>query len=237
MRLHRTPSALLIARVSIHAPREGCDALCKCAYDWAQVSIHAPREGCDSKATGAIPKLGMFQFTHPARGATWISWMSLSYFLFQFTHPARGATPWRRYTSPYQRGFNSRTPRGVRLVALLPFGDILGVSIHAPREGCDQGCIPFAPSSDQFQFTHPARGATLKCASLSSSRFCFNSRTPRGVRQGASRKSRRAAPFQFTHPARGATVRFQQGGRPRGFQFTHPARGATSCSQLVSTPH
>ena len=36
----------------------------------------------------------------------------------------------------------------------------IGVSIHAPREGCDrrrpcrlQGCSP-------FQFTHPVRGAT-----------------------------------------------------------------------------
>ena len=37
-----------VARVSIHAPREGCDnPIAPCATEAAPVSIHAPREGCD----------------------------------------------------------------------------------------------------------------------------------------------------------------------------------------------
>ena len=57
-----------------------------------------------------------------------------------------------------------------------------GVSIHAPREGCDtEG--PYSPHTAYlFQFTHPGRGATGKDAL-----------------NGEYSK------FQFTHPGRGAT--------------------------------
>ena len=34
--------------------------------------------------------------------------------------------------------FNSRTPGGVRLEQLFRAGMLAGVSIHAPREGCDR---------------------------------------------------------------------------------------------------
>ena len=102
--------------VSIHAPREGCDA-CGALYGGARqhVSIHAPREGCDT-AWDTEPLLDAgFQFTHPVRGATRL-YKAVSYlydvsihapregcdstraviartkFRFQFTHPVRGAT-------------------------------------------------------------------------------------------------------------------------------------------------
>ena len=101
------------------------------------------------------------------------------------------------------------------------------ISIHAPREGCDSLLVCTRSACVPFQSTHPARGATRRYV-------CTNE----GWR------------FQSTHPARGATVR---GGRPgshrknfnprtpRGvrllqeqeaeleqvFQSTHPARGAT----------
>ena len=55
--------------VSIHAPREGCDAY-GCEYERIYyVSIHAPREGCDFKSIDLAPD-SQFQFTHPGRGAT-----------------------------------------------------------------------------------------------------------------------------------------------------------------------
>ena len=79
--------------------------------------------------------------------------------MFQFTHPGRGAT--------------------------VGVGDLLyrlGVSIHAPREGCDCADVDIAVGRVEFQFTHPGRGAT----SLS---------------LGDCSK----VEFQFTHPGRGAT--------------------------------
>ena len=58
-------------RVSIHAPREGCDFranLRVSIYDI--VSIHAPREGCDVFGLNKPNTQLKFQFTHPGRGAT-----------------------------------------------------------------------------------------------------------------------------------------------------------------------
>ena len=35
------------SRISIHAPREGCDVPAQVLADVVLISIHAPREGCD----------------------------------------------------------------------------------------------------------------------------------------------------------------------------------------------
>ena len=56
-----------------------------------------------------------FQFTHPGRGATCRAVSAPADLMFQFTHPGRGATTY---------------------YFLLP--NDLYVSIHAPREGCDE---------------------------------------------------------------------------------------------------
>ena len=102
--------------------------------------------------------------------------------MFQFTHPGRGATEWY----------------GVVM-------DTFNVSIHAPREGCDES---------------PYR---YYCK-----RTCFNSRTPGGVRPLLGGVFSYFGQFQFTHPGRGATP---SAGSSivliNRFQFTHPGRGAT----------
>ena len=101
--------------------------------------------------------------------------------VFQSTHPARGAT---------ERG---------RALSVA-----VGISIHAPREGCDPRMVRSASQLSLFQSTHPARGATFilpvfagwhnisihapreGCDGTppgsSSGRSDFNPRTPRGVR-------------------------------------------------------
>ena len=56
--------------VSIHAPREGCDLRWALLQQVVQVSIHAPREGCDATAGATALSTVEFQFTHPGRGAT-----------------------------------------------------------------------------------------------------------------------------------------------------------------------
>ena len=78
--------------------------------------------------------------------------------MFQFTHPGRGATKTEHTDSI-----------------------VLGVSIHAPREGCDFKQIDLAPDS-MFQFTHPGRGATGHRGQSEEALVSFNSRTPGGVR-------------------------------------------------------
>ena len=59
-----------------------------------RVSIHAPREGCDMREQNDFAERMWFQFTHPGRGATALSPRSPDDDRFQFTHPGRGATVW-----------------------------------------------------------------------------------------------------------------------------------------------
>ena len=62
---------MLVLRISIHAPREGCDGVLRDGIEVIEIiSIHAPREGCDEVSTIVINGGQLFQSTHPVRGAT-----------------------------------------------------------------------------------------------------------------------------------------------------------------------
>ena len=124
-----------------------------------------------------------FQSTHPVRGATYtIKNINNCWRLFQSTHPVRGATD-----------------------TISNIFAKYGISIHAPREGCDKNKEGDKPPSVRFQSTHPVRGATVDQAG-------------EGGMKG----------FQSTHPVRGATWRSGHRWRTTGeFQSTHPVRGAT----------
>ena len=59
---------------------------------------------------------------------------------FQSTHPVRGGT--RKYSAVYE---------------------IIGISIHPPREGWDVISTPKSRLIGLFQSTHPVRGGTTDC--------------------------------------------------------------------------
>ena len=82
------------------------------------VSIHAPREGCDSLVKDLVLLTSEVSIHAPREGCDRIRWRS------------------RRR----RRGFNSRTPGGVRHLGLDLEEFVSPVSIHAPREGCDVEC-------------------------------------------------------------------------------------------------
>ena len=107
---------------------------------------------------------------------------------FQSTHPVWGATPGRR-SFPAKRG----------------------ISIHAPRVGCDGN----------------STGRSLKGS-------YFNPRTPCGVRRLFSAPIAFALRFQSTHPVWGATWPFPRSWFSKGFQSTHPVWGATGPPLLSS---
>ena len=148
-------------RISIHAPREGGDGWITGTASGLGISIHAPREGGDENGSNNGLKLGKFQSTPPARGATEhrrqitngigisihapreggdaIACMTvLVISIFQSTPPARGATPAAKTGTTQRERFQSTPPaRG----ATFPFG----VECH----------------HTEFQSTPPARGATM----------------------------------------------------------------------------
>ena len=57
-----------------------------------RISIHAPREGCDHGNANATWRDLLFQSTHPVRGATVNNSNGVFIYAFQSTHPVRGAT-------------------------------------------------------------------------------------------------------------------------------------------------
>ena len=103
------------------------------------VSIHAPREGCDSPA--------------------W--YVSLTLESFNSRTPG-GVRPASGVSTASRASFNSRTPGGVRRGVHASRGDMVQVSIHAPREGCDFTDRFDINRWNLFQFTHPGRGATRR---------------------------------------------------------------------------
>ena len=146
---------------------------------------------------------------------------------FQFTHPGRGATKTEHTDSI-----------------------VLGVSIHAPREGCDNPRIrrkewatrfnsrtpggvrleglTLGETLPQFQFTHPGRGAT-NCGYPDFGDIPVSIHAPReGCDPIVATLNLSHSLFQFTHPGRGATeADIASTEASTEFQFTHPGRGAT----------
>ena len=125
-------------RVSIHAPRVGCDAMKKLGFTTIKVSIHAPRVGCDlivtetklfSRVSIHAPRVGCDRI---------IQTYGMSNAEFQSTHPGWGATD-----------------------CSLPEFTLSKVSIHAPRVGCDLFQIFRIILKFWFQSTHPGWGATF----------------------------------------------------------------------------
>ena len=115
-----TATAVVVAAISIHAPREGCDYKREGVpcFDY-EISIHAPREGCDFHRFAICTYLHHFNPRTP-----------------------RGVR--RSGLCLYHRGnryFNPRTPRGVRLQNQRRICYHGQISIHAPREGCDAGVL------------------------------------------------------------------------------------------------
>ena len=106
-----------IEKISIHAPREGCDYYKSKRPSWSR--YFNPRTPRGVRLTGISrgDNIAKFQSTHPARGAT--------VFWYQPHIP--------------QFYFNPRTPRGVRQGGETMNITDVKISIHAPREGCD-GC-------------------------------------------------------------------------------------------------
>ena len=146
---------------------------------YCKVSIHAPREGCDGFDDRADRSTWQFRFTHPVRGATSTIRPRASTSTFQFTYPVRGATSSPTTTARGSRHVSIHAPRegcdeaeGHVDVASVT------VSIHAPREGCDASMLTELSKQHQFQFTHPVRGATFQSTGSRTRGRGFNSRTP-----------------------------------------------------------
>ena len=129
---------VLVAGISIHAPREGGDQERNgWSDDWMYISIHAPREGGDDVRVADVANNAYISIPAPREGGDHRrARRRLSSWLFQSTPPARGAT---------MGGLFGVNPRGISIHAPREGGDTpfnarggyWNISIHAPREGGD----------------------------------------------------------------------------------------------------
>ena len=129
------------------------------------ISIHAPLAGCDPVEYYAMPQYLTFQSTHPLRGATTVYVPPKKLAKISIHAPLAGCDADERANKAMAINFNPRTPCGVR-----------------PQSNAE------TERQEQFQSTHPLRGAT---------------------RWNATTTTKQCA-FQSTHPLRGATSAVEQ---------------------------
>ena len=227
MRLTGVVPSELFGTVSIHTPWEGCD------FRWDACPLLSPCFNSHTLGRVRPPFLalcvvvGLFQFTHPGKGATenivllsandlvsihtpWEGcdeggWLTAEVAdVFQFTHPGKGATTSRRYCSAWSCGFNSHTLGRVRpvwIIVSLPVRCFNSHTLGRVRLGADYHRQPAILVSIHT----PWEGCDGVTARLNAVLMAF----------------------QFTHPGKGATLVYPPRGFLRGFQFTHPGKGAT----------
>ena len=100
------------------------------------------------------------------------------------------------------------------------------ISIHAPREGCDE--LGWLTTRNIPISIHAPREG---CDQDFRQRVCGHWISIHAPREGCDSVSaeprQNISEFQSTHPVRGATVAWQYTGAGYLFQSTHPVRGAT----------
>ena len=210
------------------------------------ISIHAPRKGCDTGSPlQRRPGFG-FQSTHPARGATRSATRSRPTQAISIHAPRKGCDVPSPVTRPLSSNFNPRTPQGVRPTAFPTGGSRsnfnprtpqgvrpgsplqrrpgFGISIHAPRKGCDWRERD-ETLAKKISIHAPRKGCDEPISQTGSARSDFNPRTPQGVRPRPASPPGGPYEFQSTHPARGATQGRRPSGRRRKISIHAPRKG------------
>ena len=143
-----------------HPGRGATDSLAR-RVGRARVSIHAPREGCDSSTSPVSSYPSRFNSRTPGgvRRATRPEHHIIS-IIVSIHAPREGCDVAMSYTIYPIKSFNSRTPGGVRLSA-SPFSYAIINSFNSRTPGGVRHRELVATYLDvMFQFTHPGRGAT-----------------------------------------------------------------------------
>ena len=125
-----------------------------------RVSIHAPREGCDWIVSLVSVLTVLFQFTHPGRGATACKSTAPSDQAVSIHAPREGCDVLLLLTLLEFSRFNSRTPGGVRHRVGRSLNKATEFQFTHPGRGATHVADSRFHPQRGFQFTHPGRGAT-----------------------------------------------------------------------------
>ena len=125
-------------RISIRAPRAGCDFLRLQDIARALISIHAPRVGRDNCICVDIRVSLHFNPRAPCGARRLAGHVGRPTLRFQSTRPVWGATVLRAYGCRHADHFNPRAPCGARPTPPRGRCRSSSISIHAPRVGRDR---------------------------------------------------------------------------------------------------
>ena len=171
--------------ISIHAPREGSDDRCDGRRNpLRSISIHAPREGSDAAPPGPAASRRYFYPRSPRGERPPPSRLPPSLPKYFYPRSPRGERPQDAGGRAAEaRNFYPRSPRGERRrqgQRRPPAPPV--ISIHAPREGSDDGMVRIKFLQVLFLSTLPARGATEGRGDSDGQTNYFYPRSPRGER-------------------------------------------------------
>ena len=142
-----------------------------------RVSIHAPRVGCDLNSSVLSRNTRKFQSTHPVWGAT--SGVAVATCMTLCFNPRTpcGVRPADARHCGQREGFQSTHPVwGATRIA--PYSEsLLVVSIHAPRVGCDYNRQINRPSRRSFNPRTPC-GVRPAIQAIATARIMFQSTHP-----------------------------------------------------------
>ena len=165
--------------------------------------------GVRPAAAPAILTPVLFQFTHPRRGATADFCNFVFDNSFQFTHPRRGATRQGRSFKKRIVQFQFTHPRRGATRPRYLLYTFLGVSIHAPQEGCDKAAVFKGCARVIVSIHAPQEGCDIVVDFLISEQ-AVSIHAPQEGCDGVVRSiTAILRVFQFTHPRRGATSSFR----------------------------
>ncbi len=199
-------------RISIRAPRVGCDFLRLQDIARALISIHAPRVGRDAVEINFSTYVELFQSTRPVWGATASHLTRRSSRRISIHAPRAGCDLDTEKPLVHVDDFNPRTPCGVRRWASR--SSDLPRQYFNPRTPC--GVRPCAAACRR------RRGPD------------FNPRTPCGVRRWIRLLLPGTTNFNPRAPC-GARLCVRHAGDPaRRFQSTRPVWGATERRMIAA---
>ena len=129
--------------------------------DQRRVSIHAPRVGCDQRALSSYLSELEFQFTHPVWGATDSEWWMSRIKAVSIHAPRVGCDCGASFDESGMQIVSIHAPRvGCDCTRQRSATEAAKFQFTHPVWGATERALSSHTSELQFQFTHPVWGAT-----------------------------------------------------------------------------
>ncbi len=223
---NRQPGGLPRSLVSIHALLAECD----CHSGMVHITHRGfnPRTPCGVRRLDGryVRSMSWFQSTHSLRSATPVPVISLTSGLVSIHALLAECDMTWKGIRLFAKSFNPRTPCGVRRFRCWWRGQAVRFqSTHSLRSATK--LKPLKKGNNYVSIHALLAECDFSGFVIQHQGYCFNPRTPCGVRLRATRRLTQTCEFQSTHSLRSATALEDLDMVHMWFQSTHSLRSAT----------